>query len=133
MCRYKSLIRKAAKENIVVDCTNVYDHFFVRNEECKVKITAARLPYFDGDYLSGAAVNIFKTIDIGSQSKAKQVVSMRTLKAMGHPDLSVDAAKDIVLMQKVNFLLSLPFYSILRSRYVVGLHSKVFDNFYLYH
>ncbi|PSS30567.1 Histone acetyltransferase [Actinidia chinensis var. chinensis] len=103
---YKSLIRKAAKENIVVDCTNVYDHFFVRNEECKVKITAARLPYFDGDYLSGAAVNIFKTIDIGSQSKAKQVVSMRTLKAMGHPDLSVDAAKDIVLMQKLGHSMS---------------------------
>ncbi|GFY86816.1 histone acetyltransferase of the CBP family 5 [Actinidia rufa] len=99
---YKSLIRKAATENIVVDCTNVYDHFFVRNEERKVKITAARLPYFDGDYLSGAAVNIFKTIEIGSQSKAKQVVSMRTLKAMGHPDLSVDAAKDIVLMQKTS-------------------------------
>ena len=123
MCRYKSLLRKAAKEIIVVDCTNVYDHFFVRTEEYKVKIAAARLPYFDGNYWSGAALDKVKTIQIGSLSEAKKIVSKRTLKAMGHANLSVDVAKDILLMQKVSFSAFLSFYSLLSSRYVVDVHS----------
>lgn len=101
------MLGKATKENIVVVCTTLYDHLFAPTRECNVKITAARMPYFDGDYWSAAAVNMSKNLEqesrVGLQNKVKKVPSKRTFKAMGHSKISGDAAKDILLMQEVNF------------------------------
>ncbi|XP_043717703.1 histone acetyltransferase HAC1-like [Telopea speciosissima] len=103
---YLMMLRKAAKENIVVNATNLYDHFFVPDGECKAKITAARLPYFEGDYWPGAAEEMIYHLNQGivegkPQGKGKMSVSRRTLKAMRQTHISKNATKDILLMQKL--------------------------------
>ncbi|XP_020252526.1 histone acetyltransferase HAC1-like isoform X2 [Asparagus officinalis] len=105
---YLAMLRKAAKENIVVELTNLYDHFFVTIEECKAKVTAARLPYFDGDYWPGAAedmINQLRQEEDGrrqqKKGKTKKTITKRALKAAGQTDLSGNASKDALLMQKL--------------------------------
>lgn len=93
------MIKKAKAENIVVGSTNFYDHFFVPSAGSNSKITAARLPYFDGDYWSAAIEDILKTI--GESSGRKPQKTKRSCKAMGHSDLSVGSSKDFQVMQKV--------------------------------
>lgn len=93
------MLRKAARDNIVVDYSNLYDKFFVPHGECNTKVTAARLPYFDGDYWSDAAQIIVKKVGGGSQ-KVKRQITKRTAKAMGHNTPS-DVMKDILVMQEV--------------------------------
>ncbi|XP_027156461.1 histone acetyltransferase HAC1-like [Coffea eugenioides] len=105
---YLSMLRKASKENIVVDLTNLYDHFFVNTGECKAKVTAARLPYFDGDYWPGAAEDMIYQLqqeeDGRKQHKKgtiKKTITKRALKASGQTDLSGNASKDLLLMHKL--------------------------------
>ncbi|XP_026663662.2 probable histone acetyltransferase HAC-like 1 isoform X2 [Phoenix dactylifera] len=105
---YLAMLRKAAKENIVVDLTNLYDHFFVKMGECKAKVTAARLPYFDGDYWPGAAEDMINQLrqeedDRKQQKKGKikKSITKRALKAAGQADLTGNASKDALLMQKL--------------------------------
>ncbi|GMP35258.1 hypothetical protein CsSME_00007775 [Camellia sinensis var. sinensis] len=105
---YLSMLRKAAKEGIVVELTNLYDHFFVSTGECKAKVTAARLPYFDGDYWPGAAEDMIYQLrqeeDGRKQHKkgtTKKTITKRALKASGQSDLSGNASKDLLLMHKL--------------------------------
>ncbi|RWR84205.1 zinc finger protein [Cinnamomum micranthum f. kanehirae] len=105
---YLAMLRKASREDIVVDLTNLYDHFFVSTGECKAKVTAARLPYFDGDYWPGAAedmINQLRQEEDGrkqqKKGKAKKTITKRALKAAGQADLSGNASKDALLMQKL--------------------------------
>lgn len=112
------MLRKAARENIVVDLTNLYDHFFVSTGECRAKVTAARLPYFDGDYWPGAAEDLIYQIrqdeDGKKQNKGitKKTITKRALKASGQTDLSGNASKDLLLMHKVIFILRIFIYFI---------------------
>ncbi|KAL6873634.1 hypothetical protein ACP4OV_013716 [Aristida adscensionis] len=105
---YLSMLRKATKEGIVVELTNIYDHYFVRERECKAKVTAARLPYFDGDYWPGAAEDMISQIclleddrNLQKKGKIKKTITKRALKAAGLTDLSGNASKDAMLMQKL--------------------------------
>lgn len=107
--RYLSMLRKASKEEIVVELTNLYDHFFITMGECKAKVTASRLPYFDGDYWPGAAEDMINQLrqeeddrKLQKKSKTKKIITKRALKAAGHTDLSGNASKDAMLMQKVS-------------------------------
>ncbi|KAL7086653.1 hypothetical protein ACP275_13G014500 [Erythranthe tilingii] len=111
---YLSMLRKAAKENVVVDLTNLYEHFFVSTGESKAKVTAARLPYFDGDYWPGAAEDIIFQLqqeeDGRKQHKKgtmkKSIITKRALKASGQTDLSGNATKDLMLMHKLGETIS---------------------------
>ncbi|KAK7254982.1 hypothetical protein RIF29_28381 [Crotalaria pallida] len=110
---YLAMLRKAAKENIVVDLTNLYDHFFVSNGESRAKVTAARLPYFDGDYWPGAAEDLIYQLrqeeDGRKQNKkgtTKKTITKRALKASGQTDLSGNASKDLLLMHKLGETIS---------------------------
>ena len=80
------MLKKGSEDGVVMDYTNLYNQFFVASGEGNTKITAARLPFFDSDYWSGAAKNIVRKLELeetsdgGLQSK---LPNKRILKAMG--------------------------------------------------
>lgn len=92
----------------MVGVSNLFDCFFVPSGECNSKVTAARLPCFDGDYWSDAAETFIKDIEQESKDDCSKKVTKRTLKAMGHKD-PIGTSKDILLMHKVDFLYSVSF------------------------
>ena len=102
------MLRKASSEDIVVELTNLYEHFFASTGECKAKVTAARLPYFDGDYWPGAAEDMIYQLrqeedgrKLNKKGTTKKTITKRALKASGQSDLSGNASKDLLLMHKV--------------------------------
>ncbi|XP_039017945.1 histone acetyltransferase HAC1-like [Hibiscus syriacus] len=109
---YLAMLRKASKENIVVDLTNLYDHFFVIVSERKAKVTAARLPYFDGDYWPGAAEDLINQLcqedgrKMNKKGTIKKTITKRALKASGQSDFSSNASKDLLLMHKLGETIS---------------------------
>uniref|UniRef100_A0A1D1XYA6 histone acetyltransferase n=1 Tax=Anthurium amnicola TaxID=1678845 RepID=A0A1D1XYA6_9ARAE len=103
---YLAMIRKAAKENIVVENTKLYDFFFMPSGECKASVTAARLPYFDGDYWPGCAEDLLQSlqqIEDGKepQKKGRMTITKRALKAARHGALTDSPSKDSLLMFKL--------------------------------
>ncbi|XP_074326130.1 histone acetyltransferase HAC12-like [Apium graveolens] len=94
---YELMFKKAVKENIAVDCTNFYDHFFLSSGGYTTK-TAACLPYFEGAYWSSTAESIVGTIE---QDGKEPKLTKAALKAMGHNTSPSDASrKDVVVMEK---------------------------------
>ncbi|KAE8808225.1 putative histone acetyltransferase HAC-like protein 1 [Hordeum vulgare] len=103
-----AMLRKATKEEIVVELTNLHDQFFITTGECKAKVTASRLPYFDGYYWPGAAEDMINQLcqeeddrKLQEKGEAKEIIRKRALRAAGHTELSGIASKDVMLMQKL--------------------------------
>ena len=103
------MISKAKTEKIVVSNKNLYDYFFtsMSHGDCKAKITAASLPYFDGDYWPGAAEDLLHQLqkDDGSpqsqKGKTKKLPLKRTTKTSTHAELGGNISMDLQLMHKV--------------------------------
>jgi E1A/CREB-binding protein len=107
---YLTMLRKASSDGIVVEITNLYDHFFTSTGECKAKVTAARLPYFDGDYWPGAAEDMIVQLqqeeeDVRKNAlkkgKTKKHPSKRFSKGLAQVELASNASKDSQLMLKL--------------------------------
>ncbi|KAI3849657.1 hypothetical protein MKW92_044595 [Papaver armeniacum] len=80
---YRKMLSEAEKENIVANVTNLYQYFFVpRGEE---KVTAARLPYFDGDYWPLIAEGLLKkSIDVVKPTPVRKARNQKpSLEAAG--------------------------------------------------
>ncbi|QCD89943.1 E1A/CREB-binding protein [Vigna unguiculata] len=120
---YHSALRKAGEEDIVVGLSNIYDRFFLPTGKRESKVTASRLPYFDGDFWSGAAMDKAMQIEQhtgGNREKMLKLVPIRSLKSMGCVNLSKGTAKDILVMQKLGQTIS-PFkedFMVVQLQYV---------------
>ncbi|XP_047317497.1 probable histone acetyltransferase HAC-like 1 [Impatiens glandulifera] len=98
---YKLMLRKAMEENIAVQCTTLYDRFFVLKRDQNLKITAARLPCFDGDFWSRSAVDLMKNLENGN-GNGRSAPLKRISRSMGHTaDHPSNSTKDILIMQKL--------------------------------
>ncbi|ESW25404.1 hypothetical protein PHAVU_003G032800, partial [Phaseolus vulgaris] len=129
---YHSVLRKAGEEDIVVGLCNMYDYFFLSTGNCESKVTAAGLPYFDGDFWSGAAMDEASQIEQctgGDREKMLKLIPKRSLKSMGNVNLSKGTAKDILIMQKLRQTIS-PFkedFMVVQLQYVCIHCHKVIE------
>ncbi|XP_024524723.1 histone acetyltransferase HAC1 [Selaginella moellendorffii] len=108
---YLAMLGKATKENIVVELTNFYDYFFISPDECKAHVTAARLPYFDGDYWPGAAEEVLLQLHQDEEDKRrlhkKGISKKGVAKRIGaQSEPSSNASKDLQLMHKLGQAIS---------------------------
>ncbi|KAL8266254.1 hypothetical protein R6Q59_003598 [Mikania micrantha] len=107
---YKQMIKKAMKDGIVVEQTNLYNEFFIPSNN---NVSAARLPYFDGDCWSEVAENTSKKLDEQESSGGKLCLKSRTkriLKANGEEMPTKDALVmknlgEIILPEKENYMI----------------------------
>lgn len=104
------MIKKGMEEKIVIGVTNLHDHFFTCQGESGAKITAARLPYFEGDFWPGVAEEILNKL-LQEDSNLKQ---QRSKSKCANLSGGTGTSKDAVLMQKVATLLSFFFFFIAR-------------------
>lgn len=103
------MLKKATADGIVAEVTNLYDHFFQSTGECRTRVTAARLPYFDGDYWPGAAEDMIVQLQqeeedglkLQKKGKNKKTATKRASKAAAQAELASNASKDVQLMYKV--------------------------------
>nr|GEU71805.1 hypothetical protein [Tanacetum cinerariifolium] len=86
---YELMLKKASNEGIVVGHNNFYDQFFVPKREENIKITAARLTYFDGAFWSRNAEALSKKLD--------KSLNKRTLKTLEQEN----PTNDVLVMQQV--------------------------------
>lgn len=100
LCRYKSMLRKATKDGIVVGVTNFYNQFFVPTREGNIKISASRLPYFDGDSWSEAAIATSKELE--EEEKSEKMCSKLPTQRMLMTTGQDNPTKDALVMQRVN-------------------------------
>ncbi|KAG1334097.1 histone acetyltransferase HAC1 [Cocos nucifera] len=98
---YHTMIKKATKQKVVMEHSNIYDHFFVPASECKAKVTAVRLPYFDSDYWPGEAEMLLQKGDESvSRKKRTSAATKRVLRAFRR-DSPIGNPRDILLMHQL--------------------------------
>ncbi|KAK1438957.1 hypothetical protein QVD17_04770 [Tagetes erecta] len=107
---YKQMIRKAVKNGIVVDQTNLFNEFFIPTSN---KISASRLPYFDGDFWSKIAEDTSKKLDEEESSEGRSCIKSRPKRISGansqemptKDDLVMHKLGDILLPEKENYMI----------------------------
>ena len=95
---YLRLLKKATQEGIVVNQTTLYDRFFVPRQ---APITAARLPYFDGDYWPAMTDRILKEIDGQANERVRKGIH-NSMKMLGITNASRAANNNVLFMEKVS-------------------------------
>ncbi|XP_076883366.1 histone acetyltransferase HAC4-like, partial [Bidens hawaiensis] len=107
---YKLMIKKAMKDGIAVDQTNLYNEFFIPSN---AKVSASRLPYFLGDCWSDAAENISKKLDEEEKSGENLFAKSRTkriLMANGQEHVTKEALVmhrlgEVIMPDKENYMI----------------------------
>lgn len=96
------MFSRAADEKIVLSSTNLYKHYFIPSRGHKFKISAAQLPYFEGDHWPSKLERFLGEINQKPVELIEQKDKSMPKRAIkGCKNLSTDSTTDILLMQKV--------------------------------